>query len=126
MRATSASHTGRASDDAEQVGDLIVIGAEYAPHGSAAHAVECSHNVNVRLENIDLFASNCFGFLEYDCDGSTYYRCRIDRRSRRRRPRQTRRSPPALAGRRRLSQQARDQRPGLSRMHRAVSWATTA
>jgi hypothetical protein len=67
--------------DAEQVGDLIVIGAEYAPHGSAAHAVECSHNVNVRLENIDLFASNCFGFLEYDCDGSTYYRCRIDRRS---------------------------------------------
>ncbi len=65
----------------EQVGDLIVIGAEYAPHGSAAHAVECSHNVNVRLENIDLFASNCFGFIEDDCDGSTYYRCRIDRRS---------------------------------------------
>ena len=71
---------GRAGD-AEQVGDLIVIGAEYAPHGSAAHAVECSRNVNVRLENIDLFASNCFGFLEYDCEGSTYYRCRIDRRS---------------------------------------------
>ncbi len=71
---------GRASD-AEQVGDLIVIGAEYAPHGSAAHAVECSRSANVRLENIDLFASNCFGFLEYECEGSTYYRCRIDRRS---------------------------------------------
>lgn len=71
---------GRESDP-EQVGDLVVIGAEYAPHGSAAHAVECSHNVNVRLENIDLFASNCFGFLEYDCFGSVYYRCRIDRRS---------------------------------------------
>jgi hypothetical protein len=71
---------GRAGDP-EQVGDLMVIGAEYAPHGSAAHAVECSHNVNVRLENIDLFASNCFGFLEYNCDGSTYYRCRIDRRA---------------------------------------------
>lgn len=70
---------GRASDP-EQVGDLIVIGAEYAPHGSAAHAVECDDNVNVRLENIDLFASNCFGFLENNCDGSTYYRCRIDRR----------------------------------------------
>jgi hypothetical protein len=70
---------GRASD-AEQVGDLIVIGAEYAPHGSAAHAIECSRNVNVRMENIDLFASNCFGFLEYECEGSTYYRCRIDRR----------------------------------------------
>ena len=72
---------GRRASDAEQVGDLIVIGAEYAPHGSAPHAVECSRSVNVRLENIDLFASNCFGFLEYDCDGSTYYRCRIDRRS---------------------------------------------
>jgi len=71
-----AGHGG----DAERVGDLIVIGAEYAPHGSAAHAIECSHNINVRLESIDLFASNCFGFLEYDCDGSTYYRCRIDRR----------------------------------------------
>jgi parallel beta-helix repeat protein len=71
---------GRASDP-EQVGDLIVIGTEYAPHGSVAHAVECNDNVNVRLENIDLFASNCFGFLENNCDGSTYYRCRIDRRS---------------------------------------------
>jgi parallel beta-helix repeat protein len=70
---------GRAADP-EQVGDLIVIGAEFAPHGSAAHAVECSRNVKVRLENIDLFASNCFGFLEYECDGSVYYRCRIDRR----------------------------------------------
>jgi hypothetical protein len=71
---------GRASDP-EQVGDLVVMGAEYAPHGSAAHAVECSHNVNVRLENIRLFAANCFGFLEYECDGSVYLNCQIDRRS---------------------------------------------
>lgn len=72
---------GKHDRDPEQVGDLIVIGSEYAPHGSAAHAIECSHNVNVRLENIDLFASNCFGFIETDCEGSTYYRCRVDRRS---------------------------------------------
>ena len=71
---------GRHENHPEQVGDLIVIGAEDAPHGNAAHAIECSHNVNVRLEKIDLFASNCFGFLEYDCDGSVYWRCRIDRR----------------------------------------------
>lgn len=71
--------SGRAGDP-EQEGDLVVIGAEHAPHGSAAHAVELSGSVNVRLENIDLYASNCFGFLEYNCDGSTYYRCRIDRR----------------------------------------------
>jgi hypothetical protein len=69
------------ADSPEQVGDLIVIGSESAPHGSSAHAVTCDHNVNVRLENIDLFASNCFGFIEDGCDGSTYYRCRIDRRS---------------------------------------------
>jgi hypothetical protein len=70
---------GRATDP-EQVGDIIVIGSESAPGGSAAHAVECSGNFNVRLENIDLYASNCFGFIEVNCDGSTYYRCRVDRR----------------------------------------------
>jgi hypothetical protein len=72
---------GRHDGNPEQVGDLIVIGSEYAPHGSIPHAVECSRNVNVRLEDVALFASNCFGFLEYDCDGSVYARCRIDRRS---------------------------------------------
>jgi hypothetical protein len=71
---------GGNENDGEQVGDLIVIGAEYAPHGSAAHAIVCSHNTNVRLENISLFASNCFGFLEDECDGSIYQRCRIERR----------------------------------------------
>ncbi|WP_197528338.1 right-handed parallel beta-helix repeat-containing protein [Aeoliella mucimassa] len=65
----------------EQVGDLIVIGSENAPHGSIPHAVECNGNVNVRLEQIALYASNCFGFLEYNCDGSVYSECRIDRRS---------------------------------------------
>ncbi len=48
---------GRASDP-EQVGDPIVIGAEYAPHGSAAHAVECSHNVNVRLDGSQRIAQS--------------------------------------------------------------------
>ncbi len=72
---------GRHESNPEQVGDLIVIGSEYAPHGSIPHAVECNNNVNVRLEQIDLFASNCFGFLEYKCDGSVYAECRIDRRT---------------------------------------------
>ena len=72
---------GRHDVHPEQVDDLIVIGAEYAPSGSAAHAIECHSNQNVRLEGIVLFASNCFGFLEFNCDGSVYARCRIDRRS---------------------------------------------
>jgi parallel beta-helix repeat protein len=71
---------GGRDNSPEQVGDLIVIGSESAAHGSIPHAVECNHNSNVRLENITLFASNCFGFLETDCDGSVYQRCRIDRR----------------------------------------------
>jgi len=73
--------TNENASSPEQVGDLIVIGSESAPQGSAAHAVQCSHNVKVRLEDIVLFASNCFGFIESDCDGSVYDRCRIDRRS---------------------------------------------
>lgn len=71
---------GENADSPEQVGDLVVVGSEDAPHGNMAHAVECDHCVGVRLERIDLFASNCFGFIESDCDGSMYYRCRIDRR----------------------------------------------
>lgn len=67
------------ADSPEQIGDLIVIGSRFAPHGSAAHAVELSHCSNVRLEKIDLFASNCFGFIESDCDATVYYQCRIDR-----------------------------------------------
>ena len=68
------------ADSPEQVGDLIVLGSEFAPHGSTPHAVSCDHSSNVRFENLDLFASNCFGFIEDGCQGNTYYRCRIDRR----------------------------------------------
>ena len=33
------------------------------------------------MENIELFASNCFGFLEFNCDGGVYASCRVGRRS---------------------------------------------
>ena len=66
--------------DLEQVGDIIVIGTSDAPSGRNAHAVVTESSRSVRLERISLFASNCFGFLEYDCDGTTYDRCRLDRR----------------------------------------------
>ena len=68
------------ASDAEQVGDLIVIGSQDAPGGSVPHGVVCAGNVNVKLEDITLYASNCFGFLEYGCDASTYLHCRIGRR----------------------------------------------
>ncbi len=66
--------------DPEQVGDLIVIGAEHAPGGSIPHAIETTGSRNVRLSNITLYGSNCFGFLETECDGTTYDHCRVDRR----------------------------------------------
>jgi hypothetical protein len=71
---------GGNAKDLEEVGDIIAIGADYAPGGSAGHAVECSGNKNVTLEDITLYGSNCFGFLEYNCDASTYRRCKLDRR----------------------------------------------
>ncbi len=68
------------ANDPEQIGDIAVIGAEYAPGGSIPHAVECGASAGVRLENIRVWASNCFGFIEVNCDGTTYDHCRIDRR----------------------------------------------
>ncbi len=74
-------HKNRGSaQDPEQVGDIIVIGTTDAPGGRNAHAVVIEQSRAVRLEKVSLYASNCFGFLEYDCDGTTYDRCRLDRR----------------------------------------------
>ena len=68
------------ADDTEHVGDPIVIASQYAPHGVASHAILCENDIHVRLENIAVFASDSFGFWEMNCEGTVYYRCRIDRR----------------------------------------------
>jgi hypothetical protein len=65
----------------EEVGDIIAIGTAHAPDGSIPHAVYINQCANVRLEDVTLYASNCFGFLETNCDGTTYLRCKIDRRA---------------------------------------------
>ena len=65
--------------DFEQVGDLCVMGAKWAPGGSAPHAVESDHCRNLRLDSVTVYASNCFGYLEHNGDGNTYYRCKLDR-----------------------------------------------
>jgi hypothetical protein len=65
----------------EQIGDIVVTAVEHTTRGSIPHAVYCDQNTHVTLENIRLFASNCFGFLETNCDGSQYLRCLIDRRA---------------------------------------------
>lgn len=75
-------HTGTSrANEMVQVGDIVAIGSEDAPHGSIPHAVEVADCKGVRLESVTVYGSNCFGFLETNCDGTTYYRCKIDRRA---------------------------------------------
>lgn len=67
--------------DTEQLGDILVTNHAQAPGGSAGHAVVLQGCTNVLLRDIDLYASNCFGFLEDGCSGTVYEHCRVDRRS---------------------------------------------
>lgn len=66
-------------NDTEQVGDILVTNNHFGKQASR-HAIELQGCKRVRLEDITVFASPCFGFLEYDCDGSEYICCTVDRR----------------------------------------------
>ena len=77
LRLTKA---GGSPTDAEEVGDIVVIAARHAPGGFSAHSVECGGSRHLLLEDVTVYASNCFGFLEHDCEATTYRRCRYDRR----------------------------------------------
>ncbi|MHC5055324.1 MAG: hypothetical protein ACYTKD_11475 [Planctomycetota bacterium] len=78
IRVTKADHYRKARH--EKVGDIVAIAASHSPGGQIPHAVYCEGNVGVTLEDVTLYASNCFGFLEVNCSASVYRRCRIDRR----------------------------------------------
>ncbi len=69
------------ANDPEEVGDIIVISSAHAPNGSIPHAVLLEKSSLVTLEEVTLYASNSFGFLELDCDKNTYLRCRVVRRA---------------------------------------------
>ena len=66
--------------DTEQVGDILVTN-QRSPAGTGDHAIVALHCAGLRIENVTLYASPCFGFLEHLCDGTTYYRCKIGRRA---------------------------------------------
>ncbi len=66
--------------DIEEIGDILVTNSSDAPGGNIPHAIVCENNIDVELADISLYASNCFGFLEVNCQKSTYRRCKIDRR----------------------------------------------
>jgi len=65
--------------DTEQVGDILVTN-QRSVAGTGDHAIVAARCAGLRLENVTLYAAPCFGFLEHLCNGSTYYRCKIDRR----------------------------------------------
>ncbi|MCX6939078.1 MAG: right-handed parallel beta-helix repeat-containing protein [Verrucomicrobia bacterium] len=65
--------------DREEVGDFLVTNNADAPGGSAAHTVVIERCTDLVLQDITSYGSNCFSFLEYYCDNTTYLRCKVER-----------------------------------------------
>lgn len=65
--------------DTEQFGDILVTINQF-PDGAGGHAVTASRCSGLKLEDLTVFTSPCFAFVENRCDGTTYLRCKIDRR----------------------------------------------
>jgi hypothetical protein len=72
-------HRHRPGFDTEQVGDILVTNNAF-PERAWGHAFDASRCTGLVLEDITLYAAECFGFIEHDCAASTYRRCRVDRR----------------------------------------------
>ena len=69
-----------AKDDTEQVGDILVTNNSFPPY-TGGHAISLSKCSGVTMEDVTLYASPCFGFIEHRCDGTKYLHCKIDRRA---------------------------------------------
>lgn len=70
----------RGPEPEEEVGDCVVIGSTTSVARTLPHAVVLQSCDGVRLEGVTVYASNCFAFLENDCDRSEYLRCRVAKR----------------------------------------------
>jgi hypothetical protein len=68
------------TEDTEQIGDILVA-KNYHGNPGSPHAIELRGCKGMRLEDITVFASPSFGFLERNCIGTTYLRCVVDRRA---------------------------------------------
>lgn len=72
--------THRGPTPEERVGDLIVIGSTTDDAKTLPHAVVLESCSEVRLERVTVYASNCFAFLENDCNQNVYRECRVAKR----------------------------------------------
>lgn len=68
------------AEDTEQIGDILVAKNAFGKPGSS-HAIELENCRGMHLEDITVYASPSFGFLERHCHGNTYLRCFVDRRT---------------------------------------------
>lgn len=71
--------SGYNKDACEVVGDEVVFSLPY-PGKTRPHAIIISQSANVHLEDITLFAGNCFGFFELECNHNVYNRCRVTKK----------------------------------------------
>lgn len=67
-------------DGGEQIGDTVVISSETLNGRYDPHAVHLYASTGTLLEDITMYASPCFGFLEEHSSESVYRRCVVDRR----------------------------------------------
>ena len=59
-----------------EVGDLMVLGTR-STEPLSTHTFVLENSKNCTLEEITLYFSNCFSFLEHACHGNTYLRCKL-------------------------------------------------
>lgn len=70
----------KAGPGTERVGDIVTLAfVDWTP-ATLPHAIFLNTCTGMTLQDCTLHAANCFGFFETGCDGSTYRRCRVDRR----------------------------------------------
>lgn len=62
-----------------QVGDYVALDV-LAVGGTQAHTIITYACKNMKFQNIVVYDSNCFSFLEYDSENTYYYRCKVTRK----------------------------------------------
>ncbi len=66
--------------DTERVGDVLVTNNRF-PAGAGGHAIVLAQCSAMKLEDVTVYSSQAFGFMELECDASVYLRCKVDRRA---------------------------------------------
>ena len=67
-------------DGGEQIGDIVVVGAQHLKGPYRPHAVIVQNSTGTVFDGVKIYSSPCFGFLEVTSSRSVYRNCVIDRR----------------------------------------------